>query len=130
MLKTLKKIQLTPSNSQIICKIFMHILFICSANKDRSKSAEDYFSEQYPDHHFDSAGTNLKTCQQLGTNYIEEEQLALADRIYVMETKHSQAIQQKFGNTFHRKITVLHIKDHYQYGDPELLEILSRKVKF
>lgn len=106
----------------------MTILFICSANKDRSKTAEDYFSEQYPNFHFDSAGTNVKICRQLGTNYMEEAQLIRAKRIYVMETKHAQAIQQKFGKTFQHKITVLHIKDYYQYGDPKLLEILTKKV--
>jgi predicted protein tyrosine phosphatase len=48
-----------------------NILFICSANKDRSKTGEDYFAEQYPDLNFESAGTNQKTCNQLGTNFIE-----------------------------------------------------------
>ena len=37
------------------------ILFVCSANKDRSKTAEDYFSKHYPDLCFDSAGTNKNT---------------------------------------------------------------------
>ncbi len=36
------------------------ILFVCSANKDRSKTADDYFSKHYPDLSFDSAGTNKK----------------------------------------------------------------------
>jgi len=54
----------------------MNILFVCSANKDRSKTAEDYFSEQFPNINFDSAGTNKKICNQLGTNYLEDYQLA------------------------------------------------------
>ena len=47
-----------------------NILCVCSANKERSKTAQDYFSERYPDIHFDSAGTNKHTCKNLGTNYI------------------------------------------------------------
>ena len=73
------------------------VLFICSANKDRSKTAEDYFSEQYPHFNFDSAGTNKKICDQLGTNFIDKEQLDWADKIFVMEQKHLNNIQDSFG---------------------------------
>lgn len=38
----------------------MKILFICSANKQRSKSAEDHFAQKYKNHEFLSAGTNTK----------------------------------------------------------------------
>jgi len=38
----------------------MNLLFICSANKDRSKTAEDFFGENYSAYNFDSAGTNKK----------------------------------------------------------------------
>lgn len=108
----------------------MNILFICSANKDRSKTAEDYFSEEYREHSFDSAGTNKKVCNQLGTNYIEEYQLDNADKIYVMESKHKKAVQALFGSLFNKKISVLHIRDVYQYGDKELIGILKDKVNF
>jgi protein-tyrosine-phosphatase len=45
-----------------------NVLFVCSANKERSKTAEDYFSIQYPDIHFNSCGTNIKLCEKEGTN--------------------------------------------------------------
>lgn len=105
-----------------------NILFICSANKDRSKTAEDIFSVRYNDISFDSAGTNKTTCQKLGTNYIQRQQLEEATTIYVMETKHSEAIRKEFGSDFHHKIKILHIKDHYTYGDEELIELLLDKV--
>jgi predicted protein tyrosine phosphatase len=104
-----------------------NILFICSANKDRSKTAEDYFSEQYPKFSFDSAGTNKKICNQLGTNYIEEHQLNWADKIYVMESKHSRTINDRYGSKFNNKIIILNIKDVYQYGSSELIEVLKNK---
>lgn len=106
----------------------MHILFICSANKDRSKTAEDYFSKHYPDVHFDSAGTNKTICHQLGTNYINEEQLALADIIFVMENKHLKTLKDVFGTKYYNKIKVLHIKDIYPYGAKELIEVMKAKV--
>ena len=103
------------------------ILFVCSANKDRSKTAEDYFSNHYPDVSFDSAGINKKTCNKLGTNYICIEQLDLADEIFVMENKHLIAIKELFGGKYYNKITVLNINDIYKYGSKELIEVLTAK---
>jgi predicted protein tyrosine phosphatase len=108
----------------------MNILFVCSANKDRSKTADDYFSESYSNHTFDSAGTNKKICIQLGTNYIYEEQLKWADVIYVMEQKHYKAIKEAFKESYSNKISVLNIKDIYKYGSKELINILNEKVCF
>lgn len=105
-----------------------NILFVCSANKDRSKTAEDYFSKCYPDLYFDSAGTNKNTCDKLGTNYISPAQLNSADKVFVMENKHLKAIKATFGNTYYSKITVLNINDVYKYGSKELIEILRIKV--
>ena len=104
------------------------ILFVCSANKDRSKTVEDYFSNHYPNLSFDSAGTNKKTCNELGTNYISEEQLDLADNVFVMENKHLKAIKEAFGNSYYNKITVLNINDIFKYGSKELIEILKTKI--
>lgn len=106
------------------------ILFICSANKDRSGTAEDYFGALYPEIQFDSAGTNEKICRQLGTTYMSKEQLDATSTIYVMETKHRKAIQEKFGGAYYDKIKVLHIKDIYPYGSKELIEILQQKLSF
>ncbi len=104
------------------------ILFICSANKDRSKTAEDYYSQRYPELHFDSAGTNKKTCYQLGTNYMSATQLDGADIIFVMEQKHVSAIKTIFGNQYFNKTTVLHIKDIYKYGSKDLIAVLESKI--
>jgi predicted protein tyrosine phosphatase len=105
-----------------------NILFVCSANKDRSKTAEDYFSEKYSDHTFDSAGTNKKTCNQLGTNYIERRQLDWADRVYVMESKHHKAIKELYGKQHSNKIHVLNIRDIYSYGSKDLTTLLESKI--
>ena len=107
-----------------------NILFICSANKDRSKTAEDYYSELYPSMLFDSAGTNKKVCIQLGTHYLAKEQLDWADTIYVMEQKHLKAIKDVFSSQYFNKIIVLQIKDIYKYGAKELIEKLTTTVVF
>lgn len=105
-----------------------NILFVCSANKDRSKTAEDYYSKHYPDLYFDSAGTNKNTCNKLGTCYIIKEQLDLADKVFVMENKHLKALKELFGNKYYNKVTVLNINDIYKYGSKELIKILKTKI--
>ncbi|PPK92790.1 hypothetical protein LY01_02876 [Nonlabens xylanidelens] len=45
----------------------MKVLFICFANKQRSKTAEDYFSSKYGVHEFLNAGTTIKICRKEGT---------------------------------------------------------------
>ncbi|MBE7442089.1 MAG: phosphotyrosine protein phosphatase [Flavobacteriales bacterium] len=106
----------------------MNILFVCSANKDRSRTAEDYFAIKYPELEFDSAGTNQKICNQLGTNYIAQEQLEMANCVYVMEEKHLQAINDLFGSVYNHKITVLNIADVYEYGTKALVDVLKEKI--
>lgn len=108
----------------------MNILFVCSANKDRSRTAEDYFAIKYPEIAFDSAGTNKKYCQQLGTSYICKEQAECADHIYVMEKKHLQTINKLFGSLYNHKITVLNITDVYRYGTKALVNVLKAKTNF
>ena len=105
-----------------------HILFVCSANKDRSKTADDYFSEQYDTLEIDSAGTNLKLCHQLGTNAISEKQLFWADIIVAMEEKHRDFIKKTYPNVNYNKIVVLNLPDRYVYFQKELIEILKQKV--
>jgi predicted protein tyrosine phosphatase len=105
-----------------------NILFICSANKDRSKTAEDYFGVKFPLLNFDSAGTNKKICRQLGTEFIGLDQITWADIILVMEEKHAHFIKTNFQVKTTGKIKVLHIKDHYLYNQPELISVLEQKV--
>jgi predicted protein tyrosine phosphatase len=106
------------------------ILFVCSANKQRSKTGEDYFSTLYPDWEFQSAGTNLKLCQAEGTNPLTKELIDWADTVFVMEHKHAQLIKQNTSNKYQNKVIVLGIEDRYNYYQKELIELLCSKIKF
>lgn len=108
----------------------MKILFVCSANKDRSKTAEDYFSGEYPKIEFISAGTNIKICKQEGTNPLTEDILKWAERVYVMEEKHRQWIKANIKGKYDYKITVLGVMDIYKYEQKELIDILCQKIVF
>jgi predicted protein tyrosine phosphatase len=105
----------------------MNILFVCSANKLRSKTADDHFSSTHPEENFMSAGTNHKVCMQEGTTPLEEYMLEWADKIYVMENKHLKIIRKHTNNKYSNKVTVLHIPDDYKYMQKELINLLEKK---
>lgn len=104
------------------------ILFVCSANKDRSKTAEDYFSSVADAYCFESAGTNQKTCHKEGTNPLNEALVAWADLIYVMENKHKKWIEDHIKLKSRAKIIVLNIPDVYKYYEPALIAVLETKM--
>jgi len=107
----------------------MKVLFVCSANELRSRTAEDYFSTKHPEVQFSSAGTNHKICIQKGNTPLEEEMLKDADVVYVMENKHRDIIRKNVGDVYNKKIKVLHIKDEYDYYQKELIQLLEDKIK-
>lgn len=104
------------------------ILFICSANKQRSKTAEDYFSGKYADIHFLSAGTNSKICEREGTNPVTIDLLEQEDLIFVMENSHKKDIKSVMNGRLKKEIIVLEIKDIYKYYQTELIEILEERL--
>lgn len=105
-----------------------NILFICSANKDRSATADQYFSEKHPSLNFDSAGTNEKICFQLGTNFISQELVEWADCIFVMEQKHEQFVRNQFRLQQTTSLRVLGIQDIYSFMDSALIQVLENKL--
>ena len=105
------------------------ILFVCSANKDRSKTAEDYFSEKYPELDIASAGTNKKICHQLGTQHLTSELMERADQVIVMEEKHRKYIKKSFHSVDFRSIKVLEVPDRFDYYQKELIDTLRLKVE-
>jgi len=106
----------------------MNILFVCSANKQRSKTGEDYFSTIYPKINFQSAGTNQNICNQEGTLFLNEEMLTWAGIVFVMENKHLIQICKFTSNKYKSKIIVLSIEDKYNYYQKELIQILIEKT--
>ena len=101
----------------------MKVLFVCTANKLRSPTAEDVFKD-YPGIEAMSAGTDSEAPTPL-----TKELVASADLIVVMETHHRERIRKKFKQRPpDSRIITLHIPDEYERGDPELIELLKSKV--
>ncbi len=100
----------------------MNLLFICSRNKWRSRTAETIFKDR-PGFQVRSAGTEPSARIKVNQKMID-----WAEMIFVMEKKHKQRLQQKFAFDPDAEIIVLDIPDEYQYMDSELVEMLENSV--
>ncbi|HEX8377479.1 MAG TPA: protein tyrosine phosphatase [Pedobacter sp.] len=101
----------------------MKLLFICSRNKWRSRTAEDIFKTS-KNYDVRSAGT-----AESARIKVNEKLLNWADVIFVMERKHKQRLMEKFHSIMSTKeIKVLDIPDEYQYMDKKLVELLTGSV--
>ncbi|MEN8320353.1 low molecular weight protein tyrosine phosphatase family protein [Acinetobacter junii] len=97
----------------------MNTLFICSRNQWRSPTAERIFAQEYG-LQTRSAGTSRHA-----KHTISSRDIAWAEQIFVMESRHKQQIKEKFSKQLlHKKVFVLDIPDNYHYMDPELVELL------
>ena len=97
----------------------MNILFVCSRNEWRSRTAESIFSES-DEHVVRSAGTASSARIK-----VNEPMMLWADLIFCMEDGHKEILKQRFRMaTRDAQIIVLHIEDEYKYMDPSLVEEL------
>lgn len=101
----------------------MRALFICSRNRLRSPTAEQLFCA-WPGVQTDSAGLAPDAEVQLSAEHVE-----WAELVFVMERVHQRRLQQRFGAQLKgRRVICLAIPDDYDYMQPELIELLERKV--
>lgn len=101
----------------------MRVLFICSRNIWRSKTAEDMY-KLTPGLDVRSAGTS-----PFARIHVKASDILWADVIIVMEKKHKEILEQRFGARMTGKdVKVLHIPDKYHYMHPLLVEILRQKL--
>jgi len=101
----------------------VNILFVCSRNKWRSRTAETIFKDSQ-DFNVKSAGTEPTARIKVSAKLIE-----WADLIFVMEKKHKQRLNDNFRNlAIEKQIVVLNIPDDFEYMDSELIDILKSSV--
>jgi len=102
----------------------MRVLFVCTANKLRSPTAEDLFKD-FGGLDVLSAGTDAEAPRPL-----TKELVASADLIFAMETHHRERIRKKYKpRPADNRIITLYIPDEYERGDPELVALLKDKVE-
>ena len=99
------------------------VLFVCTANLQRSPTAERLFQGWKGNWEAKSAG--IMPVPQ--GNSLTQELIDWADLIIGMEPIHNQYIHAHF-RCSPDKIRTLNIPDRYFRDDPELVSILQRKV--
>lgn len=107
----------------------MNLLFVCSANIDRSRTAEAIFTAKYPEHIFRSAGTNQNVCKECSTTLVSQDHIIWADKVFAMEKKHFEYLESHCSGNVANKTVVLDIPDRYKYLNSELIAILEEKVQ-
>ena len=101
------------------------ILFVCTANIDRSPTAEELYAGD-PRYEVLSAGT-----ADFATIPINDKILAWAERIFVMnerEDQHRTLIRIRFPDV-DRPLTDLDIEDRWRRGDPDLVALILRRLR-
>ncbi|MEL6660154.1 MAG: protein tyrosine phosphatase [Bacteroidota bacterium] len=102
----------------------MNILFICSKNEWRSRTAEMIFRKET---RFvaKSAGTSKTARIRVSRKLID-----WADLIFVMENHHKARLPELYGGSVEKEVVVLDIPDEYQYMDEELICELQDAVSY
>ena len=101
----------------------MNVLFLCTSNRLRSPTAEAVFAGR-AGLQVASAGLGAE-CERPVTAAL----LDWADMVFVMEHHHRKALKQRFRDQLGTKsVVVLGIPDEYERMQPELVELLERKV--
>lgn len=102
----------------------MNVLFVCSRNRLRSPTAEAVFAE-LPGIETASAGTSPDAEER-----VSRELITWADLIVVMEARHKRSLARSFADALRgRRVVVADIPDRYDAMDPELIELLRRRVE-
>ena len=99
-------------------------MFVCTANVDRSRTAEDLYGED-PRYEVRSAGT-----APFATVPLTRDLLLWADRVFVMserEDAHLTLLKMRFPGVS-RPVVDLDILDRWPRGHPELVDRLLRRL--
>ena len=101
-----------------------NLLFVCGRNQWRSPTAEQIFSRS-PGLQARSRGLSASAVRRL-----TRSDVAWADVIFVMESKHKQQLLKRFReDVADRPVHVLDIPDEFQFMDPELVELIESGVR-
>jgi predicted protein tyrosine phosphatase len=101
----------------------VNVLFVCSANRLRSPTAEQVFST-WPGVETDSAGISSGADVLLSS-----EQVDWADVIFVMEKTHRNKLARQFRSHLKgKRVICLDIPDDYEFMDPVLVRMLEQRV--
>ena len=99
------------------------LLFVCTANQQRSPTAESMFAD---DERYEvrSCGTHAMSGTRCDASMVE-----WADVIFCMEPRHKRELLNRFPDVEDDRFVVLRIPDRFFRGDPELVRILEDRLE-
>ena len=101
-------------------EIVMNVMFICNQNQHRSRTAEDTFRDRF----------NTRSAGLFNQEPLTEEELSWADVVYVMEEYQRGEIAKRFPKLYMQKrIVSLDIPDIFRYKQPELVNLLKKRIE-
>jgi predicted protein tyrosine phosphatase len=99
------------------------VLFVCEGNLHRSPTAERLYSTT-PGIWARSAGLS-----DLARVQVNDELLAWADVVFVMERRLRELLRRRFGAALAGKeLVCLDVPDDFQAGQPELVAVLTQRL--
>jgi predicted protein tyrosine phosphatase len=101
------------------------ILFVCTANVDRSPTAESLYAD---DERYEVRSAGVAP---FATQPLSRDLLLWADRVFVMnerEDQHRTLIRIRFPDV-DRPVVDLDVEDRWHRGDPELVSLLLRRLR-
>jgi len=101
------------------------VLFVCTANVDRSRTAEDLYRD---DDRYEVRSAGVAA---FATVPLTRDLLLWADRVFVMnerEDRHRTLIRVRFPDV-DRPLVDLDVKDLWRRGDPDLVSLLVRRLR-
>ena len=102
-------------------------LFVCYANEQRSRTAEELCKKMAKERGLDIA-VNSAGIARGANNPLTEEQVNQADIIFVMEDYMQTAVEQEYAGKG-KNIVCFDIPDIYYRNDPHLIKILQGKLQ-
>jgi predicted protein tyrosine phosphatase len=97
----------------------MKVLFVCNQNENRSKTAEDIFKNRF----------ETRSAGLFNEKPLTKKELEWADTVLVMEDFQRTEISKRFPESYLKKrILSLDIPDVFYHNQPELVNLLKRKV--
>ncbi|MDZ4313121.1 MAG: phosphotyrosine protein phosphatase [Cypionkella sp.] len=99
-------------------------LFLCGKARMRSPTAAD-IAARWPGIATDFAGLSHDADEKLSA-----EQIDWADVIFVMETRQAKRLKSQFPAALRdKRVVVLNIPDNFSYMQPELVDLLTPKLR-
>tara|TARA_S200000501_G_scaffold345766_1_gene358676 strand:+ start:1259 stop:1564 length:306 start_codon:yes stop_codon:yes gene_type:complete len=96
----------------------MKLLFVCTANKHRSPTAQLMFRDHYG---YEALSAGLSPDSQ---QVVDQELVDWADKVFCFEDRQKKKLKKRFGV----RAVNLAVPDEYDFNDADLVEVLRQKV--